>query len=191
MRHFIFSFILLVLTFPSLTFGDSLYSEATFRSLAGDRRAYQAGDSLTVLVYEISSATASADTKTAKSGGIGLGIKFPSVNYSPSIKANEDFNGKGTIQRSGKLLAQISVTVQAIASNGDMAIKGQQLLEINGEKQQIQLEGRVRPQDITEHNTVLSSRVADAKISYVGEGSLSVKQTPGILSVIFSILGLL
>lgn len=182
----------LLLIVPSMfAWGDSLYNEDTFRPLVGDRRAYRAGDSLTVMVYENSSASASADTSTAKSGGLGMGIKIAHVDESPSIKATEDFSGKGKIQRSGNLLAQLTVTVQEVAANGDLAIKGQQILEINGEKQQIQVEGRVRPQDITEFNTVLSSRVAEAKISYVGEGTLTQKQTPGILSRLFTLLGFL
>jgi flagellar L-ring protein precursor FlgH len=36
-----------------------------------------------------------------------------------------------------------------------------------------QLDGRVRPQDISDGNLVLSTRLADARITYVGEGDLS------------------
>lgn len=191
MRKIVTLAALFTLCAPIASWGESLYKEDTYRALVSDRRAYRAGDSLTILVYENSSASASADTSTEKSGGIGIAIKLPNYEKSPSIKANEDFEGKGKIQRSGKLLAQLTVTVQDVAQNGELNIKGQQLLEINGEKQQIQVEGRVRPQDITEYNTVLSSRVADAKISYVGEGTITQKNTPGILSLIFTILGFL
>lgn len=189
-NRYLFTFIFLLL--PSLVWGESLYNENTFQSLVGDRRANHVGDSITVLIYENSSATASNDTMTAKNGGIGIGIKLlPNFDKSATVKLSEDSSGKGKIQRSGKLLAQLTVTVQEIAKNGELLIKGIQLLEINGEKQQIQVEGRVRPQDITEFNTVLSSRIADANISYIGEGTLSQKKTPGILGRIFTFLGLL
>jgi flagellar L-ring protein precursor FlgH len=49
----------------------------------------------------------------------------------------------------------------------------------------------VRPEDITDANAVLSSRIADAKITYVGDGILGEKQSPGILSRILSWLRLL
>jgi flagellar basal body L-ring protein FlgH len=49
---------------------QSLYDEATFQSLTSDRRALKPGDSLTVLVVENSSASASANTTTQKTGAI-------------------------------------------------------------------------------------------------------------------------
>ena len=78
--------------------------------------------------------------------------------------------------RAGKLLAQLTVTVKELMPNGDMRIGGEQLLLINEEHQRINLEGRVRPQDISEANVVPSSRLADAKITYVGEGDLAERQ---------------
>ena len=183
--------ILLLLLTSTEAWSESLYKEETFQPLVGDRRAYRVGDSITILIYENSSASTSADTSTAKSGGVGVGIKLPSVDMTPSINATEDFQGKGKIQRSGKLLAQLTVTVQEIDKNGELQIKGQQLIEINGDKQLIQIEGRIRPSDISENNTLPSTRVAEAKISYVGDGILSKKQTPGILSRILTMLRLL
>jgi len=55
----------------------------------------------------------------------------------------------------------------------------------------IEIAGRVRPIDITEGNTVLSSRIADAQITYVGDGILAEKQKQGILTRILDWLGLL
>jgi flagellar L-ring protein precursor FlgH len=72
----------------------------------------------------------------------------------------------------------LTVTVKGVAENGDLLIAGEQLLEINNERQQIKVEGRVRPHDISDVNTVLSTRIADAKISYVGDGDLADRQRP-------------
>lgn len=170
---------------------DSLYKEDTFQSLVGDRRAYRVGDNLTILVYENSAASASADTNGQKNAGIGIGIKTPNTSYAANADLNEDFGGKGKIQRSGRLTAQLTVTVQDVAKNGDLMIAGNQLIELNNEKQEIKLEGRIRQQDISETNTVPSSRIADAKISYIGDGFLTQRQTPGFLSIILSLLRLL
>jgi flagellar L-ring protein precursor FlgH len=71
-----------------------------------------------------------------------------------------------------------------------MWVTGEQLVEINDETQRIRLEGRVRPQDITENNSVLSSRLSDAKISYVGDGVLAERQKPGWLARLLIWLGL-
>jgi len=49
---------------------------------------------------------------------------------------------------------------------------------INEEQQRINVEGRIRPQDLSDQNVVLSNRVADARITYVGEGDLAQRQKP-------------
>jgi flagellar L-ring protein precursor FlgH len=142
-------------------------------------------------VIENASASASADTSTEKSAGIGLGVSGPGTSKNASADLSEQFNGKGRIQRSGRLLAQLTVNVVGMESNGDLVIAGDQQIEVNEERQHIRLAGRVRPVDIDDGNTVLSSRIADARITYIGDGILGEKQRPGILSRILSWLGLL
>ena len=44
---------------------------------------------------------------------------------------------------------------------------------MNEELQQVTLEGLVRANDISEGNVVSSTRIADARITYVGEGDVS------------------
>ena len=179
---------------PVLVGADSLYQESTFRSLTADHRAYRVGDALTVLVLENASASSSADTTTNKTGGFGVtvhGVNGATPIRTYGVDLNEESSGTGKIQRSGKLLAQLTVNVKALAPNGDLFVAGTQLIEVNGEKQSIVLEGRVRPVDISDGNTVASSRLADAKISYVGDGVISERQRPGFLIRILSLLGLL
>jgi flagellar L-ring protein precursor FlgH len=172
---------------------EGLYQEGQFRALTSDNRAYRPGDVLTVLVVENASASASANTTTEKRGGIGAALVAAPImpNRGVTLDLNDDFSGKGTINRTGRLLAQISVTVRTWAPNGDLIVAGQQLIEVNGEKQNIILEGQVRRVDISESNTVLSTRIADAKITYVGDGILGEKQSAGVLTRILSWLGIL
>jgi flagellar L-ring protein precursor FlgH len=170
---------------------ESLYRDESFQSLTADRRAYRVGDALTVLVVENSSAASSADTTTEKRGGVGVAVTTQSDEKRGNIDLTETFGGKGKIQRTGRLLATLTVSVTAIAPNGDLIVTGSQLIEVNEEKQHIQLEGRVRPVDVTETNTVLSSRIAEAKIAYVGAGLLGEKQRPGILTRFLSWLRIL
>jgi flagellar L-ring protein precursor FlgH len=176
---------------PGAASGQSLYREDSFRSLTADHRAYRLGDALTVLVFENSSATTSADTSLDKQGSVGATLSTTNSDKKANLTLNEDFAGKGRIQRSGKLLAQLTVNVTAVAPNGDLIVAGSQLIEVNDERQHILLQGRVRPLDISETNTVPSSRLADARISYVGDGVLAEKQHPGFLTRVLSWLGIL
>jgi len=169
----------------------SLYDEQTFRPLTADNKAYRVGDVLTVQVLENSAATVNADTDTHRANAVSAELTRAHV---PAVRvgvANAgEFDGGGRTVRAGKLLAQLSVTVRAVMPNGDMLVAGEQLLLINDEQQRINLEGRVRRQDISDTNVVLSSRLADAKITYVGEGELAERQRPAWWRKVMDWMGL-
>ncbi|WP_332879663.1 flagellar basal body L-ring protein FlgH [Massilia sp. S19_KUP03_FR1] len=187
-RSCLLAALLATLAFPAAA--DDLYNEKTFRPLAADKRAHLPGDVLTVLIYENSSATTSADTTLKRSNDVSLRANADQHSHAAAVGMGNDFNGGGSVQRQGKLLAQMSVSVTGVAPNGDLLVAGEQLLEINSDRQRIRVEGRVRPLDITEANAVLSSRLADAKISYLGDGDLSNRQRPGLWSRLFNWVGL-
>lgn len=184
------TFLLAALLGTLTAHADDLYNEKTFRPLASDKRAHLPGDVLTILIYENSSATTTADTTLQRSNDITLRANADQHAHSAAIGMGNDFSGGGSVQRQGKLLAQMSVSVKSVAANGDLLVAGEQSLEINSDRQKIRVEGRVRPLDITEANAVLSSRLADAKISYLGDGDLATRQRPGIWSRLFNWVGL-
>lgn len=169
---------------------ETLYNENSFRPLASDKRAHLPGDVLTVMIYETSSATTSADTSLQRNNDIGVQAGADQHTHSAGLGVNNQFDGGGTIQRSGKMLAQMTVTVTSVAANGDLWVTGEQLLEINADKQRIKVEGRVRSLDISDTNTVLSYRLADAKISYLSDGDLANHQQKALWSRFFTWVGL-
>jgi len=158
---------------------QSLYDAATFRPLTADHKAFRVGDVVTVQVIENASAAANADTGSRRNNGVGANVvhaKSPAVRI--GLEANGEFDGGGRTSRTGRLLAQLSVTVREILPNGDLRLEGEQLLTINDEQQRINLEGRARPQDVSDGNVVLSTRLAGARITYIGEGDLADRQRP-------------
>jgi flagellar L-ring protein precursor FlgH len=100
-----------------------------------------------------------------------------------------DSDGAGSTQRSGRLLAQLSVRVTDVNENGDLVVAGRKSVRVNGEDQVITLNGVVRPRDIAESNTVLSSRIADMRIRFDGEGFVADQSRPGLLARLFRRLG--
>lgn len=168
----------------------SLYRERSYQPLASDRKAHRPGDLITVLVYENASASSAANTVTGRDANVAFDLKGPSTSRSGGIKTNNQLDGRGRTQREGRVLAQITATVKEIAENGDLFIVGEHLLEVNNERQQIKVEGKIRLQDISDANTVLSTRLADAKISYVGDGDLSERQRPAWWHKILTWFGL-
>lgn len=157
---------------------ESLYKPGSFQPLTSDLRQRHPGDLITVMVYESASASSTADTSAGRDASVGFDIKGPGKGYAGAISASNQTDGRGRTQREGKVLAQITVAIKQITDEGDLLIAGEQLLEINNERQQISVEGRIRPQDVSDTNVVLSTRIANAKIRYSGQGDLSDKQRP-------------
>lgn len=170
---------------------QSLYDPKTYRPLVADHKAFKAGDLLTVVIQENASASTAADSSAGRSSGLNIQVdpfKVPARNLSGSVGTDSD--GGGRTQRSGRLLAQLTVNVVGVEPNGDLLIHGRQNLTINGEAQVITLKGRVRPRDVTDGNLVPSTRVGDAEISFDGEGFIADKSRPGWLTKFLSFFGL-
>lgn len=169
---------------------DSLYQETSFQPLVADRKAHGVGDLITVMVYENASATTTANTNGQRSADVGLDIDAFGRSRSGALRTNNRATGSGETRREGRVLAQLTVSVRAVAANGDLTIGGEQFLEVNNERQHIKVEGRVRALDVSEVNTVLSTRIADAKISYLGDGDVSDRQRPAWWQRFLTMFGL-
>ena len=174
---------------------ENLYRHDNWAALASDRRASAVGDILTVVVMENSTATNSAQTGTSRDSRLGgtitAGHTGSGINEGASLGLSGSFGGNGQTSRSGRMVAQISVHVDSIYPNGDLAISGASALNISGERTTIRIRGRVRPADIAGDNSVLSARIADAQIDYEGSGFVSRSARPGLFQRIFSFLGLM
>lgn len=169
---------------------ESLYSPSTFKPLIVDNRAYRVGDALTVLVQENTSAFSSADTELQRQQGIAGGITTDSKDFAGGLEFGTNSSGAGTTSRSSRLQTQLTVTVVEVMQNGDLLVSGTKNIEVNREAQVFQIAGRVRREDIAPDNTVQSNRLADVKVNFSGNGDISDRQKPGLISRVFEWLGL-
>jgi flagellar L-ring protein precursor FlgH len=182
--------VLVVSTLVGGATAESLYREDTYRPLVSDAKAHHVGDVITVQVYESSSATSSAETTTQRKNNVTANFtRVPSFQKGIGLGVSGDFDGGGTTQRANRLLTTLTVTVREELPNGDLRVGGEQLLQVNQELHRVNVEGRVRPQDISDGNVVLSTRIADARITYVGDGDLSERQRRGLWRQIVDWLG--
>ena len=160
---------------------DSLYDSTTYRALAEDHRAYKVGDSITVLIYESASATSRADSNAGRTSKLDVSATDLHNIVGGNVRSENSFQGGGEERRSGEVIARVSVTVVSLEDNGELRVKGDQRIALNSETQRISVQGRLRPEDISADNTVLSSRLAEAQIDFKGRGLLSSRQKPGLL----------
>ena len=102
--------------------------------------------------------------------------------------AGATFAGKGAAAQSNQLDGEISVTVAQIYPNGTMLVRGEKLLTLNRGDENINITGIIRCADIGPDNRVLSTRVADARITYSGKGEIARASRQGWLNRFFSML---
>lgn len=160
------------------------------RSFFADPRARQPGDMLTVVITEAASVAQSARTQADKSQSLTGKLTHNADQRERSGEIDSAYDGGGSIERKGKMVAKLAVRVVAVDDYGNLTIVGDQEILINNEKQTMHLQGVVRPSDIDTDNTVVSWRVSGAKIALTGKGFLSRKQSPGPLSQLLSYFGL-
>jgi flagellar L-ring protein FlgH len=174
---------------PVVASSADLFTSGNWPAMASDRPALKAGDSLTIVIDETSTASNSAKSGSSKKSHFGGIFSFGAVQ-SGSLDMGTDYSGSGQTQRVHKMIAEISVVVVSVLANGDLVVSGTQAIKINGEHTNIRLKGRVRPADISADNTVLSTRLADAVIDYDGSGFIDSNNRPGLLTRFFNWLGL-
>ncbi|MFQ6757060.1 MAG: flagellar basal body L-ring protein FlgH [Deltaproteobacteria bacterium] len=175
----------------------TIYASANSLDLYADSRAKRIGDIVLVRIVETSKGNKEANTKTERestvTGGVsslfGLETWLADKNsrFSPSLtelqaRLTNDFEGKGKTDRKSNVTATISARVIDITTDGNLNIRGYQEVKVNNETQHIILSGIIRPQDVAQDNSVLSTHVADARIEYSGQGVLGDKQQPGWLA---------
>lgn len=172
--------------FAGIVSAGSLYDEDQYVSLTSDRRSTRVGEIVTVLIYESASASTKMQTDTNKSVDVGARATDGTNTIQGAVGVNSDFGGGGTSGQKGELVASVSVEVLEVMANGDLRVAGEQYIEFNNDVQKISVKGLVRKQDISANNTVLSTRLANASISFSGEGLLTNRSKPGILTTVWN-----
>ena len=194
MRSFT-STLLLGFTLPIFLSAKSIWVDGRSGSLFSDPRASGIGDLITVLIDESTSLTSSQQTSREKSSNIANEVK--QFLFSPvaskfgtkkgelpktEISTSSGSEGGGLVTNRQTLRSRASVIVVDVLPNGNFIIEGVRAVSFSGQQYYGKLRGIVRPYDVSRTNTILSSSIADARIEYVSQGSLSNAEKEGWLS---------
>jgi Flagellar basal body L-ring protein len=172
----------------------AIYQPGHDQALFDNAVARRVGDILTIQLEESTNASKSAVTTTKKNttatlpganilGGT-LTIHGRNV-LSGSLADSSQFDGEGTSAQSNQLTGFISVTVARRLANGNLLVRGQKWITLNQGREYVRIQGIVRPVDIGPDNIVPSYDVADATISYGGQGTLADSNTKSWLARFF------
>ena len=171
----------------------SIYHDAGSMELFTDPRAHRVGDILTIVLAENTQASKKAETTTSKKDSVDVGAAtvwgktFPlNGGKVAGLSGDNGFDGSGSSSQSNQLSGQITVTVAQRLSNGNLVIRGEKWLTINQGRELVRIAGIARPEDINPDNTILSTRIANAQITYTGSGTLADANTQGWLSRFFN-----
>lgn len=182
--------LLLLIAVSPICWAVNLFDEDLYRPLIADRKATLPGDVLTVIILETSNAQTSADLSSRKNINTSLEAGYNRDNHKVSFGLEGEGSTAAKTGRNGKIKAALTVRIKEVFPNSTYLVEGLQMITINGEQQRIVLSGVVRPEDISPQNTILSTRLAQAHITYTGAGSVSNSQDRNYIYKILSFIGL-
>jgi len=153
------------------------------------------GDVVTIVLSEATAAQKSATTSTSKATtdtmpgvslfGSPVTIHGASV-LSGTVNDASKFDGAGNSAQSNSLTGFITATVAKVLPNGNLYVKGEKKIWINQGQENVMLSGVIRAIDVAPDNSVPSSRVANARITYGGKGAIADANAAGWLSRFFN-----
>ncbi|WP_090046937.1 flagellar basal body L-ring protein FlgH [Limnohabitans sp. 2KL-27] len=183
---------------PKMATG-AIYNGRQSDNWFGRVRSYNVGDVITVLLNESTQAgrTQSGSIKRAASNDVipsvtsapnGLnarvqGMRLPTQVLGTRLqgimggvdlsRANIESVGSGEAGQQASLIGDVSVTVIEVLANGNLMVRGEKQLALTEGAEIIQVNGIIRPEDISPNNTVQSRRLANAQIAYRGTGDMA------------------
>jgi flagellar L-ring protein precursor FlgH len=160
----------------------AIYQAGNDIALFENATARRVGDIVTIRLVEATNASKSSSTTTKKATNLDLPgpILFGrpvTANGVPILETQLDhsssFDGAGDSKQSNQLTGDITVAVVKRLPNGNMLVQGQKWIGINQGREFIRIQGVIRPIDIQPDNSIESTKVANASISYGGKGALA------------------
>jgi flagellar L-ring protein precursor FlgH len=179
----------------------AIYRVGLSAPLFEDLRPRRVGDIVTVVLVERTNASKSASTNTSKENSVdvanptlfGNPLSFSmgpfgssDYNLENSLDSSKSFDGEGASAQSNQLTGNITAVVTEVLPNGYLRIYGEKVISINQGDENIILSGVVRPTDIQTDNTILSTLIAGAEITYGGSGVVADSSDMGWLAKFFN-----
>lgn len=183
----------------------SIYQVGYDVRLFEDVKARRVGDILTVNLIETTTASKAATTDIDKENttnitnptilGTNPSISLPGflpittrkeLGLNSSLSSANEFAGSGTSSQNNSLTGSITVSVVEVLPNGNLMVRGEKRLLINNGNEYVRLSGIVRPIDVLANNSVSSTQVADATITYTGDGAVAESNFVGWLARFFN-----
>jgi flagellar L-ring protein FlgH len=168
-----------------------------------DQRANNVGDIITVDITIDDEAKLDNTTErkrdTSENAGLDnlLGIETHLADVLPQaidpanlVGAGSDsgYKGEGTVDRKEEIEVKLAAIITQILPNGNLVVHGRQEVAVNFEKRILSVDGVIRPQDIAIDNSIAYDQIAEARITYGGEGQITDVQQPRYGQQIYDVI---
>lgn len=163
------------------------------RGFFRDQRARRIGDILTINILIEDSASLSNNSSASRTSSEDVkipalaGFETQLVKQLPAgalasqlldTDGSSSHAGVGAITRNESISLKIAAVVTQIMPNGNFVVMGRQEVRVNRERRDLSISGVIRPEDISSINTIDYEKIAEARISYGGQGQISNVQQP-------------
>lgn len=156
------------------------------RAFFKDQRAKEIGDILTVAVALSNEGASFNSTLTrSRASAEGAGItgllgfenslnkilpdSVDPANLVGTTGTSTNTNA-GTTGRAESLTVKLAAVITQVLPNGNLVISGKQEIRVNYEMRELNVQGIIRPEDISSSNSVTYDKIAEARIYYGGRG---------------------
>lgn len=184
---------------PPISHDDNSLWQPNAKSFFSDPRASRVGDVITVNVSIADSADLQNSTSRSRTNSdaanltnfFGLETVLPKAMNPANLVNMGSSNsnvGAGSVNRKESVNMTMAALVAQVLPNGNLVIDGHQQVRVNNELRDLQVSGIVRREDITQQNSVNLDQIAEARVTYGGQGTVSDVQQPRYGSQLFDIL---
>jgi flagellar L-ring protein precursor FlgH len=159
----------------------AIYQTGYDVALFENATARRVGDIVTIHLVEATNASKSSSTTTSKNSS--LALPAPTLLGAPmthngtpldtTLNNKTTFDGAGDSKQSNQLTGDITVAIVQRLPNGNLVVRGQKWIGIYQGREYIRIQGVVRAIDIQPDNSIESTKVGNASISYGGKGALN------------------
>ena len=169
------------------SFSRCVSREVEFDAVGPDHRAGQIGD-LVYVQFDFAAANSHSNNYQSNkqgslNGGNGVGLfGLPLVRLANSVAGQATTTTAQSANGADSFTSTMMATVTGVLPSGALEIAGDQGVTINGRAQTLHITGTIRPEDIDNTDTILSSRVANVHADFKGND----QKNKGLLSRILS-----
>ena len=164
----------------------AIFQAGYSQGLFDDQRARRVGDIVTIILDEKTSSKKSTETSLTKDNDTSVGgMTFHGLAVEQALSGEREFKGSADADQSNSLSGNITVTVADVLPNGILFVRGEKWITLTNGDELIRVSGLVRPADISPNNTIISTKLADSRITYSGRGELADAGRMGWLARIF------